>query len=267
MTPRGDEASVYWFRLPDDEAALMSLRPAELKCYLVVTRAIQRDRNGGRISERQVSQRAGVSLRHAHDALARLVELDRLRRKGKPGSTAKYSLPHAWHTGSSRIPTGKQVRPKDASEGEQHCSPVGARNCTPVGEQHLEPSEPSHSAGFVNGSEQAWPRGEWASAQDFEKWWARLVWGHPNRNQNAVAKTKALQLIMAGTLKRAEFEEGYARLQAAHSVQWSDANGRYAPNLWKLLDDQAWKYAPPAARAAPTDYQSAEEYLRRIESE
>src|SRR5712691_5976467 len=60
--------NTYWFRVPDDEAALMSLRPAELKCYLVVTRAIQRDRNGGKIAERQVLQRAGVSLRHAHDA-------------------------------------------------------------------------------------------------------------------------------------------------------------------------------------------------------
>jgi hypothetical protein len=29
-------AGAYWFRIPDNEAALMSLKPAELKCFLVV---------------------------------------------------------------------------------------------------------------------------------------------------------------------------------------------------------------------------------------
>ncbi len=30
--------SAYWFRVPDDETTLMSLHPAELKCYMVVAR-------------------------------------------------------------------------------------------------------------------------------------------------------------------------------------------------------------------------------------
>lgn len=51
------DAEVFWWRLPDDEAFLMSLKPAELKCYLVASRAIQRDRNGGLISVRQVAKR------------------------------------------------------------------------------------------------------------------------------------------------------------------------------------------------------------------
>ncbi len=85
----------------------MSLPPAELKCYLVVARAIQRDRNGGKISVRQVSERARVSLRHAHDALTRLVAAGLLRGELKPGATTTYSLPHAWNTGNC-IPTGEQ---------------------------------------------------------------------------------------------------------------------------------------------------------------
>lgn len=33
---------MYWFRVPDDEQMLMSLSPAQLRCYLVVIRRIQR---------------------------------------------------------------------------------------------------------------------------------------------------------------------------------------------------------------------------------
>jgi hypothetical protein len=150
-----DERSAYWFRLPDDEAWLMSLRPAELKSYLVVSRAIQRDRNGGKICERQVAQRAGVGLRHVHAALSRLVGMNRLRREGKPGSTATYYLPHSWNTGNraptgeqsgqlemtNRIPTGKQLGPTQAAKGKQQRSPTGEQNCTPTGERHLESLE------------------------------------------------------------------------------------------------------------------------------
>ena len=46
--PTNQPGAAFWWRLPDDETALMSLGLAELKCYLVVARAIQRDRNGGK---------------------------------------------------------------------------------------------------------------------------------------------------------------------------------------------------------------------------
>lgn len=47
MNTRQSNQAVYWWRIPDIEDVLMSLRPAELKCYLIITRAIQRDRNAG----------------------------------------------------------------------------------------------------------------------------------------------------------------------------------------------------------------------------
>jgi len=33
---RDDAGKAYWWRVPDDQELLMSLRPAELKSYLVV---------------------------------------------------------------------------------------------------------------------------------------------------------------------------------------------------------------------------------------
>jgi DNA-binding IclR family transcriptional regulator len=63
----------FWFRLPDDEAMLTSLKPAELRCYLVVMRDIQRSRHRGLISARQVSDKTGISLQHTHAALESLV--------------------------------------------------------------------------------------------------------------------------------------------------------------------------------------------------
>jgi hypothetical protein len=57
--------SLFWFRVPDVESGLMSLKPAQLKCYLVVLRAIQRDRNRGLISVRQVAKRARLSVNSA----------------------------------------------------------------------------------------------------------------------------------------------------------------------------------------------------------
>ena len=166
---RGDAVSgVYWWRVPDDEAALMSLRPAELKCYLVVLRAIQRDKNAGMISERQVSQRAGVTFRHVHGALARLVELGWLCREGKLGATATYSLPHSWNIGNciptgnqleaepaqNRFPTGNQLNGESDPKGNHHRFPTGDQNRFPTGNQHLEfleSSEPSSSSTEYSG--------------------------------------------------------------------------------------------------------------------
>ncbi len=59
----------------------MSLRPAELKCYLVVIRAIQRDINGGELSIRQIAERANLSPQHAHRAIAAVVDRGLLLRQ------------------------------------------------------------------------------------------------------------------------------------------------------------------------------------------
>jgi hypothetical protein len=63
----------------------MSLRPAELKCYLVVTRAIQRDRNGGELSIRQIAKRARVGKRHAEDAIHVVVSRGPSGLRNSPG--------------------------------------------------------------------------------------------------------------------------------------------------------------------------------------
>ena len=108
----------------------MSLRPAELKCYLVVTRAIQRDRNGGELSIRRITERANLSPQHAHRAIA-AIDQGLLLREGKPTSTAVYSLPVNWVSGrndgravaswqSDCSPTGEQLKNRNRRKGEQH---------------------------------------------------------------------------------------------------------------------------------------------------
>ena len=87
--------SLYWFRVPDVESGLMSLKPAQLKCYLVVLRAIQRDRNRGLISV-QVAKRARLSVNSAQLALTHLADNGWLNRESKPRATSVYTLPHAW---------------------------------------------------------------------------------------------------------------------------------------------------------------------------
>jgi hypothetical protein len=146
-------AGVYWFRVPDDEAILMALRPAELKCYLVVARAIQRDRNKGKLSVSQLAARADLSRHHAHKAVNRLVDLGILLCDGKTGTTAVYRLPVQWRTGlplgepsseqnaHKRPPVGERSPTESVSEGERLRSPVGAQTRTPVGGEHLESSK------------------------------------------------------------------------------------------------------------------------------
>jgi hypothetical protein len=279
----------FWFRVPDDESVLMSLSPAQLKCYLVVVRAIQRDRNGGKISTRQVAGRAGLGLRHAHDALNQLVDTKRLQRDGKAGTTANYSLPNTWNAGNC-IPTGEQLR----RELTANRLPTGKQHCSPLGEQHLESSE-KHTLSADSGrlkepsatdsltasaspfrNEQPfptdapkppanWPLGGWQSREDFETWWSGLVLGHPNRNYNTAGKAKALELIRAGQLERGQFEGGYAALRAANSARWAEQDGRFVPNLLRILDDSLWDLTPRPP--AVSEYQDAEIYLRRVANE
>jgi hypothetical protein len=145
----GERPIVYWFRLPDDEAMLMSLRPAELKCYLVVVRAIQRDRNKGKLSIRQIAERAQLSPKHAHTAVVRLVDLGLLACRLRPGVTGVYRLPSEWR---DRTPTRERLGREPEGQGEQYCAPPGEQNCTPAEEQHLEFSELSETSSSSNGN-------------------------------------------------------------------------------------------------------------------
>jgi len=119
----------------------------------------------------------------------------------------------------------------------------GAGNDTPGSETERK-SEREGNALFSSG----WDGTGWDEPEDFEAWWTELVRKHPNKNRNAVAKTKAVELIERGDLKRAEFEEGYSVL--ATSDRWTDQNGRYVPNLYQFFEDRLWKFteAPETGR-------------------
>jgi len=144
-------AGVFWWRLPDDpgdEAVLMSLRHAELKCFLVA-RAIQRDRNKGELSFRQIAERAQLNLKHAHAAVTRLIDRGLLLGNVRPGATAIYRLPSEWR---NRTPTGEQFESGLEAQGERHCMPVGEQHCMPTGVQHLEFLKNSESSYARHGS-------------------------------------------------------------------------------------------------------------------
>ncbi len=212
----------------------MSLRPAEWKCFVVVSRSIQRGENGGLISEREVARRTGLALRHVTAALDSLVnERALLGRKCKSGSTTEYYLPFHFR-GNDRIPTGIQSGPVSCiprgKQSRANCIPTGEQNCIPTGEHHLnylESSENTHQNSGATDSVasppeetrepvhrpitplprlrfEEFPCGGWNTSEDFETWWARIVAGHPNKHQNAVAKKKALALVLSGQLNRVD---------------------------------------------------------------
>lgn len=148
----------FWWRLPDDETALMSLGLAEVKCYLVVMRAIQRDRNGGKLSLRQIARRTGLSsLGNVHAVMADLVKRGMLACEVIPGRMAVYGLPTAWRNCSAGVEqldsnpapasvpncsTGaEQLKRSAPAFLEQHCSAGVEQNCSTGAEQHLECSE------------------------------------------------------------------------------------------------------------------------------
>lgn len=89
-----------------------------------------------------------------------------------------------------------------------------------------------------------WSAAGWDGPEAFEPWWAELVRRHPNRNRNGTARTKVIELIQAGQFRREEFEAGYEALADAHRDRWAEEGGRYAPNLFAILDDGLWRFTP-----------------------
>lgn len=88
--------------------------------------------------------------------------------------------------------------------------------------------------------------------EDFERWWNALVAGHPNRNKNAVARTRIMESVLLGNFDRGKFQAGYERLKAG-SPQWTEDGGRFAPNLYEIIANDLWKFAPPNGTVKKTD--------------
>ena len=153
----------------------MQLSPAQLKVYLVVTHAIQRDRNGGLLAISQIAKRADLSEHHARKAVEFLCDGRLLIRVNRVtgaeltnksewnGRTVKYANPIQWKQKdtSNPAPTGQRSHPEDeernalrngvtesqasnsepAPAGQGNLTPVGQRYLRPVGQRHLESSE------------------------------------------------------------------------------------------------------------------------------
>lgn len=87
----------FWFRCPDELDTLLALPPAQLKVFLVVMRAQQRDANGGKLSLRQIAQRAGLSYNHTQAAAHA-----RIQRGGVYGRMGRTGLRFLVELGSRR---------------------------------------------------------------------------------------------------------------------------------------------------------------------
>jgi hypothetical protein len=153
--------------------------------------------------------------------------------KKKSAKTAENSLPQ---------PPLKSVAPRHPTGME------GMEGKLTLRAREFEPSANGH------GPARSWPLGGFDSGEDFETWWGSIVADHPNTNRNAVAKTKALELIVAGKLNRVEFEGGLRALREAAGDQWAKNHGQYAPNLYQLLEDESWRHAlRRSTRTSPDD--------------
>jgi hypothetical protein len=179
--------SGFWFRVPDELIEMLTqLKPAELKAYLVVQHAIQRDKNRGLLSIRQIARRAGVAVQNTQRAITELLKRGLLKASTKAGCTTVYENASPWKSKASdcspvreHLSTGDCARtheqlgcsPVDehlASQDAQHCSPVHERNCARTHEQHLECSEerPERTAAAIGGEVNQTGTGDPAAAAD-----------------------------------------------------------------------------------------------------
>jgi Helix-turn-helix domain len=145
--------------------------------------------------------------------------------------------------------------------GDEIVRDGGDENDTPVGDEIVRvyvneaPKNEAPLTKELRGDEndtaqRLWNGTGWDSPEDFEAWWAELVAKHPNRSRNGLAKNKAVELIVAGEFTRARFETGYESLAEAGLERWTEQGGRFAPNLWTILDDRLWTFQAPAKTAS-----------------
>jgi hypothetical protein len=263
----------------------MSLRPAEWKCFVIVSRDIQRGENGGLISERDVAARTSLALRHVQAALKSLVEeRGLLGRKPKSGSTTEYFLPFRFR-GGDRIPTGIQLEPvKCIPRGKQsteNCIPTGEQNCIPTGEQHLnylESSENTHQNS--GGLKQEGPVVR-VETPPFEsaigKAAAEIHDRHPAVRRCGPGEVQKLLRAIAGRVRSPDrlklldtINENHRQWCASH--QWTKDGGEFSKGLDNWLAPTKERYLTRPGKASPAmlpapEYQSAEDYLRRMENE
>lgn len=155
---------------------------------------------------------------------------------------------------------------KEETRTEETRTPSADRDAGPPDAQP-SPEDSTSAHGSSEGKPQPpprpWPAAGWANRADFDSWWSALVRRHPNRNHNAEAKRKALDLVFAGVLTRAEFDPGYAAAKSAAGDRWEEQHGRFAPNLSRFLDDGAWQQQP--AQEPSADYCSADDYWKGLQ--
>jgi hypothetical protein len=101
------------------------MRRAELRCYLVVLKSIQRDRNGGLVSVRQAARRARISLNSAQKALASLVRGGWLLRHGERRAGYTYGLPFLWMGDERRRAIAVAQHPYEELRGDSHAKSNG----------------------------------------------------------------------------------------------------------------------------------------------
>jgi hypothetical protein len=142
--------SGYWYRAPVEIDFLMDLKCTEIKVFMVINRAIERDQNQGLISMRQIRQRAKIkSLGHTQEAVNTLCELGIFARHN-PATGVKLTDPKEWKGRSVEYCFTFQLKQKDAANrsphGEQVINPAPSpTNCTPQGEQNSSPLREQHS--------------------------------------------------------------------------------------------------------------------------
>src|SRR5581483_12374763 len=104
------------------------LKPSEIKAYLVVQHAIQKEqKHPGMISVRQVAAVMGTSYQHAHAALKHLREQNLIIARYKTGRITRFANPFAF-----------RGRGECSLAGERLSSRTGEQGRSPRGEQPLD---------------------------------------------------------------------------------------------------------------------------------
>lgn len=138
-------------------------------------------------------------------------------------------------------------RSKEATKSQHDSTALNnSQHTQPSVYAYASASSSESASGLKNqvGPRRGFPIGGWSDPEDFTDWWDELIRKHPNRSKNAVAKSRAIEMILDGTLERSEFEAGYSAVAKANRDRWAEKRGQYAPNLFQFLDDRAWKFAP-----------------------
>jgi|ERR1017187_725528 hypothetical protein len=88
--------SGYWYKTPTEINLLMDLKRTQLKVFMVINHAIERDQNRGYIAIRQIQQRAKIkSLGHTQEAVDALCRLGIFTRHN-PATGVKMTDPKEW---------------------------------------------------------------------------------------------------------------------------------------------------------------------------